>query len=112
MVDPVNDLPLINILFHAPESALIDSFRQELGDDFYLFNKSLIADGAEGNNPPSTEIDDASPDNLRKLEQFFEETLEENKDQFDAVCHLLVNNRDAKEAEKMPKKTFFFFKKT
>ncbi len=96
VVDPVNDLPLINILFHAPESALMESFKQELGDDFHLFNKSLI-DGADTGTFPSTEIDDASPENLKKLEQFFEETLEENRSGFDDICHKLAANRDKKE---------------
>ena len=77
VVDPVNDLPLINIMFHAPETALIESFKQELGDDFYVFNKSLITGDDAG--MPSTQIDDASPENLTKIERFFEETLEENK---------------------------------
>ena len=99
VVDPVNDLPLINILFHASETALIESFAQEMKDNVFTFNKSLIPSIA---NPayPSTQIDDASPENLKKLRYFFEETLEENKDKFDQVCHILVNNRDAKQEEK------------
>ncbi len=42
VVDPTNDLPLINILFHASETALIESFAQEMKGNIYTFNKSLI----------------------------------------------------------------------
>jgi predicted acylesterase/phospholipase RssA len=99
VVDPVNDLPLINILFHASETALIESFAQETKDNVFTFNKSLIAGGG---NPryPSQQIDDASPENLKRLQYFFEETLEENKAKFDEVCHILVGNRDTKQEEK------------
>ncbi len=93
VVDPVNDLPLINILFHASETALVESFNQEIGDNVYVFNKSLIYD-QEKSGYPSQQIDDASPENLKALEYFFEETLEENKTQFNELCHIMVSNRD------------------
>jgi hypothetical protein len=99
VVDPVNDLPLINILFHASETALIESFAQEVKDSVFTFNKSLIADLHNPRNP-SQQIDDAGPENLKKLQYFFEEMLEENKSKFDEVCHILVNNRDDKQQEK------------
>ena len=43
VVDPANDLPLINILFNASESALMDAFEAEMGDNLYALNKSLFA---------------------------------------------------------------------
>ncbi len=93
VVDPVNDLPLINILFHASETALLESFSQEMGDDVFVFNKSLIPD-EDHPDSPSVDIDNASPDNIKNLYYFFEETLGENKAQFDKICNLLVQNRD------------------
>jgi patatin-like phospholipase/acyl hydrolase len=99
VVDPANDLPLINILFHASETALIESFSAEMGENVFVFNKSLIP--IEDNpDAPSTEIDDASADNLANLYRFFEETLEENKAQFEQVCNLLVQNRDQRQKSK------------
>jgi predicted acylesterase/phospholipase RssA len=99
VVDPVNDLPLINILFHASESALLESFEQEMGDNVYVFNKSMITN-QDNPDAPSTQIDDASPENLKRLHRFFEEVIEENKNKFEQICDLLVRNRDRKEAEK------------
>lgn len=95
VVDPVNDLPLINIFFHASESALMESFVEDLGRDLYVFNKSMIDPG----NPdmPSTQIDDASPANFERLRLFAETLMEEQKDKLDEVCHLLVSNRDRRE---------------
>ncbi len=91
VVDPVNDLPLINILFHAPESALMESFSQEIGDDFYVFNKSMAPnEGIEGQ--PSLDIDDGSPENIRALRNFADSIVEENQVQFDRVCDLLIKN--------------------
>ncbi len=98
VVDPVNDLPLINIFFHASESALMDSFREEMEDNLFIFNKSMIS-SIDNPDAPNTQIDDASPENLKHLETFTEELLEENKGQFDAICHLLVNQRDRREEE-------------
>ncbi len=103
VVDPVNDLPLINILFHASETALMESFGEEMGDDLYVFNKSMVLD-IQKPNSPSTAIDDASPDNLARLKIFFEEMMEENKSQFDEVCHVLADNRDRKEEVKAEEK--------
>ena len=98
VVDPVNDYPLINIFFHASESALMQSFAEELGEDnLYIFNKSMYNDaGLNSPELPSTQIDDASDDNIQKLKKFANEILEENVSQMDDVCHMLVQNYDAK----------------
>lgn len=114
VVDPVNDLPLINIFFHASESALMESFVDDLGRDLFVFNKPMIDSG----NPhmPSTQIDDASPENFERLRIFAEELMEENKSKLDDVCHILVSNRDRREEEQRQstlgdrvKKYFTFF---
>lgn len=91
VVDPVNDLPLINILFHASETALIESFGQELGDNIYMFNKSLLAQG-DPSRIPGRQIDDGREENLKKMRYFYEDMLAENKSQFDALCNVLVQN--------------------
>lgn len=98
VVDPVNDLPLINIFFHASESALMDSFEEEMGDNLFIFNKSMSNSNAI--HAPSIQIDDARPENLKALRVFAEELMEEQADKMDAVCHLLVNQRDRRQEEK------------
>ncbi len=95
VVDPENDMPLINIFFHAPETALHDAFMQEMGPQVLNFNKSLI-EGPFAKDYPSVAIDDASPENIRKLKNFFEMMLEENRKQFDDMCEILVSNYDSK----------------
>ena len=113
VVDPVNDLPLINIFFHASESALSHSFVHEMGDDLHMFNKTILDSDP---NTPSAQIDDGSPENLKKLRHFAEAIMEENKDEFEQVCDLLVRNRDKKEDKKkeedkpLKKSIFSFFK--
>ena len=99
VVDPVNDLPLINIFFHASESALMDTFAEEMGKNLYIFNKSLVS-SSQAPDMPSTQIDDASPENLKAMRNFFEGLVEENKNQFEEVCHLLATNRDRREDDK------------
>lgn len=111
VVDPVNDLPLINILFHAPESALIESFSQELGDNLYLFNKTLLND-IKHPEIPNAAIDDASPQNFKKMEHFAHSMVEQNQTQFDSMCDLLVKNYERRNApsaddDKDTKKGFF-----
>lgn len=107
VVDPVNDLPLINILFTAPESALIESFAQELGDDLYVFNKTLLQDIGEA-HVPNAAIDDASPANLKKMDYFAQSIVEENKKQFDSVCDLLVKNHERRARDGKDKKKGLF----
>lgn len=105
VVDPVNDLPLINIFFHASESALMQSFAEEMGSNLFVFNRSMIT-GLGDPSSPSTQIDDASPENLKKLINFAETIIESDKKKMDDLCHLLVSQHDQKAARK-PKKTFF-----
>ncbi|HIF24937.1 MAG TPA: phospholipase [Micavibrio sp.] len=95
VVDPVNDLPLINIFFHASESALMQSFAEEMGNNLFVFNKSMIT-GLGDPNAPSTQIDDASPENLKKLIHFADSIVEENQQKLDTLCNLLVSSRDQK----------------
>jgi len=99
VVDPANNLPLINILFHAPESALIESFSMEMGDNFYSFNKSILDQGS--GNCPSMQIDDASPQNLKNMADFTAGMIEENQSRFDEICNILASRRDQK--QKQPK---------
>lgn len=99
VVDPRNDLPLINILFQAPELALMDGFVQDMGENLFIFNKSLQLD-RDGPSTPSLQIDDASPENLAKMRLFADSILEENKGRFDALCNILVQSRDQGISEK------------
>ena len=99
VVDPVNDLPLINIFFHASESALMESFEEEMGDNLYVFN-AVLPNDSDDINIPSTEIDDASPENLKKLNHFAHSIIEEQSDKLDKLCDLLTSHRDAKQSGK------------
>jgi len=94
VVDPVNDLPLINIFFHATESALLDTFEEEMKGNLFLFNKSLVSD--RDANCPSIQIDDGSPENMKKLRDFADAIIEENRGRYQQVCDLLVRHHDNK----------------
>lgn len=99
VVDPNNDMPLINIFFHASESALYEAYSEEMGERTFTFNKSMIT-GDYRDDYPSTNIDDASPENIRRLKNFFEMSLEENRRKFDHICDLLAKNYEASQKEK------------
>lgn len=92
VVDPMNDLPLINIFFHASESALLDAFQQEMKGHLYLFNKSMVTGRLD--EWPSTQLDDGSPENMKRLKDFAEAIIEENRAQYEKVCDILVQNYD------------------
>jgi len=96
IVDPVNDLPLINIFFHATESALFDSFEEELGDNLFLFNKSMLGEN-ERHLYPNPQIDDASESNMMKMERFAQSMIEENQARFDTLCDILVRNYESRQ---------------
>ncbi len=95
IVDPKNDMPLINIFMSAPETALLENFETEIGENLYVFNKSLVS-GPFINDYPNTDIDDASPENIRRLKNFFEMTLEENRKPFEQLCEILVSTYESK----------------
>lgn len=99
VVDPTNDLPLINIFFHASETALFDAFKLEMQDDLLIMNKSFHS-GDFQNDYPSTQIDDASPENLRRLKNFTEMMMTEQSDVFDRICDILKTNYEAKHDKK------------
>ncbi|MCB1538502.1 MAG: patatin-like phospholipase family protein [Rhodospirillales bacterium] len=99
VVDPANHLPLINIFFHASESALMDGFGRDMGRNLYLFNGSLVAH-AGMNELPSMDIDDATPENMTRLARFAQILIEDNKAAFEEMCHILVSNRDRRQAQK------------
>lgn len=92
VVDPVNDLPLINIFFHATESALLDAFAAEMKGDLYLLNKSMVVDRQP--DWPSTQMDDGSPQNMKRLRDFADALIEDHRNQYEAICDLLVKNHD------------------
>ena len=106
VVDPVNDLPLINILFQAPESALVESFSAELEDNLHVFNKSIVPDGTS-DDMPNMAIDDASDENLKRLQNFALEMVEENESRFDQVCDILAGHADQSLSSKAKKKGLF-----
>lgn len=112
VVDPVNDLPLINIFFHASESALSHSFVHDMGDDLYMFNRTILDEDPE---TPSFRIDDGSPENLKKMRNFASSLIEEHQDQMDQVCDILVRNYDDKQGKRkddykdLKTKIFSFF---
>lgn len=96
VVDPVNDLPLINIFFHAPESALLESFEAEMGDNLFMFNKSMVSSPQPG--WPNTQMDDGSPENMKRLKDFADAIIEENRGQYEKVCDILVANYDRRKS--------------
>ncbi len=103
IVDPANDLPLINIFFHAAESALSPAFEEEIDGNLFVFNKSLIPNESNAHKIPSQNIDDARPENIKRLKQFTEELLKEHEDQLNDLCDLLVKNYRQKEKAKSRK---------
>lgn len=76
----------------------MESFAAEMSGHLYLFNKSLVKDREK--DWPNTQLDDGSPENLKKLKNFAELIIEENQALFDEVCHILATNRDRMEKEK------------
>ena len=92
VVDPVNDLPLISIFFHAGESALLDAFEADMKGSLYLFNKPLMSGRTD--DYPSPQIDDGSPENIRKLKNFAETIIEENIEKYNLVCEILTRNHE------------------
>lgn len=99
VVDPANDYPLINIFFQASESALINSFAEDLGHRLFVFNESLHGHYTDPRYP-STSIDNATPENLARMKRFAYMMMENRAADMDDMCHLLVTNRDRKHKEK------------
>ena len=98
VVDPINDYPLINILLHASESALMQAFEEELGkDNLYIFNKSIYDNKNFDGVLPSQQIDDASDENIFRLKHFGQVIIEENSRDIDDACQMLTENYEEKQ---------------
>jgi predicted acylesterase/phospholipase RssA len=100
VVDPSNDLPLINIFFQAAESALIDSFAEDLGDRLFILNQSLFPANPSDERYPSSALDNATPENLVRMKRFAYLMMENYAKEMDDICHLLVSNRDRRKKDK------------
>lgn len=96
VVDPVNDLPLINIFFHATESALLDAFAAEMKGDLYLLNKSMVTE--RQSDWPSIQMDDGSPANMKRLRDFADAIIEDNRGHYETICDLLVRHHDTRKS--------------
>ena len=77
-----------------------------MGDDLHMFNRTILDEDPE---TPSPDIDDGSPENLKKLRNFAETIMEDRASELDHVCDILVNNRDKKAARAKDKKSIFGF---
>ncbi len=111
VVDPVNDLPLINIFFHASESALFEAFDAEVGNNVYPFNRSMFSN-ISPKDAPSEQIDDASAENITRLHKFAELIMEENGGKLENVCNMAVKHYESQFTSRMIKKSkrlFSFF---
>jgi predicted acylesterase/phospholipase RssA len=99
VVDPAHGSPLINIFFHATESALSSTFEEKTHDNLYIFNKSLVPT-TKKHSLPSQDIDDARPENIKRLKDFTNEIIKEQADQLDELCTLLVKHHKTKNKKK------------
>lgn len=93
VVDPANDFPLINIFFHASETALLDTFTQEIQDRLFILNKSLVH-GENRAEFPSTELDNGDPKNIKRMKNFAKMIIEEQEESLNTICDLLIKNAD------------------
>ena len=105
IVDPVNNTPLINIMLHASETALMEAFHEYIDGNAHIFNKRLI-DHKDG---PDLELDNAEPENLKRLKNFAFELIEEQTKELDDVCQTLVQHHDDQQKEEPKKKKIFSF---
>lgn len=100
VIDPTHGSPLINIFFHATESALSSAFEEHIDDNLFILNKSLVSK-TKKSKLPSQDIDDTSPENIKKLKEFTIQIIKENEKQIDTLCNILVKHH-----KRRKKKTF------
>lgn len=65
----------------------LDDVREELGDRLISLDSTI--DFEDKTNDPSTSMDDASPENMKKLEKMALDIIAENKNDFDRLCTML-----------------------
>ena len=70
-----------------------------MGDHFHVLNKSLVT-GPYKQDYPTTQLDDASPESLRRMKNFAEMMLAENSETFNTICDLLQKNHKEKPSKK------------
>ena len=81
--------PILSILMDGNADTVCYQCDQVLGDRHYRFETTL---GTDPTNPISVkeDFDDASPDNIARLENLAEALIKKNSERIDAICEMLL----------------------
>lgn len=88
MIDFVSDKhghPILNMLTDMHTQAALEMLRGRLGDDLYVFNKDIDPKHPHADDP-NYSLDDATPQNLPRLQKLGRATYEENPHELERLC--------------------------
>lgn len=87
LVSKANGSILLSLVVDMTVMDVANDMRDEIGDRFISFDGNI--DPEEDKDAPSPSMDDASHENMRRLERFADKILKENADDMDRLCGIL-----------------------
>ncbi len=87
MVSKERGAVLLSLAVNIGILDMADELNEEIGDRFISFNGNI--DYEDRKVHPSTEMDDARPENMKRLEVFADRIISENAADFDRLCVML-----------------------
>jgi predicted acylesterase/phospholipase RssA len=96
--------PLLSLVFNVSAFDTMEDLKDEIGDRLLSFD--CVLDIAKDPQSPSRSLDDASDENLRRLEKAGERVIKENSTEFERVCTILTQRTFAEERHQASRTAF------
>ncbi|MBV6631985.1 MAG: patatin-like phospholipase family protein [Alphaproteobacteria bacterium] len=101
-INPNNDVPVLNASFDAQSSAANQHMEFMLGDQFIRLEEPL-RDDEDPKLSPNDAFDDASPENMAKLQRFADRMIKQNTDKIDVIVDVLKSRMHQKDLGRGPR---------
>ena len=106
MISKSNGNLLLSLVINMSLMDVANDMKEEIGDRFISFDG--IINEEEDPSGPSASMDDASKDNLKRLEKFGEKIIKENNTEMDRLCDILKNRMMAEDRHNESKQALTF----
>lgn len=95
LISPANGSILLSLIVDMGMIDVQNDMKDEIGDRFFSFDGEI--DLEEGADSPSISLDDARPENLKRLEKLAEKIIKNSDSDIERLCSVLKNRKFAEE---------------
>lgn len=95
LISPANGSILLSLIVDMGMIDVQNDMKDEIGERFFSFDGEI--DLEENADSPSISLDDARPENLKRLEKLAEKIIQNNDDDIGRLCSVLKDRKFAEE---------------